>query len=295
MSRDATTTIRRDQIMERLMAHPFSFALGAALLLVQVAIYVTEISGVPFGRFFALNFAEMNLGGVLFPFTHYAPVSGSTFGAGFVPLDFVYSLVLFGLCGFAVLQCGPAVEGYYGTRRTVAVFLLVSLAHAAVAAAMPGGYAYSSLAFGMFLSVTSLLISMERRDEEGESQSDMRVMVVLGGLVVAAMGAGFLAHPSYKSLLPAVAVGPACAVTAFVVNRKLQMRRVRMRGEGKVGDLYFVDEVDLLTRTEVETRMDRLLAKIAATGMDSLTIEERRFLKHASQRLKRSPSEETRA
>ena len=120
---------------------------------------------------------------------------------------------------------------------------------------------------------------------------DARAMALLG----CAMGAGFLAHPSYKSLLPAVAVGPACAVTAFVVNRKLQMRRVRMRGEGKVGDLYFVDEVDLLTRTEVETRMDRLLAKIAATGMDSLTIEERRFLKHASQRLKRSPSEETRA
>jgi len=295
MSRDTSKTIRRDQIVERLLAHPFSFALGAALLLVQVAIYVTEISGVPFGRFFALNFAEMNLGGVLFPFTHYAPVSGNTFGAGFLPLDFLYSLVLFGLCGFSVLHCGPAVEGYYGTRRTVAVFLLVSLAHAAVAAALPGGFAFSSLAYAMFLSVTALLISMERRDEESESQADMRVLVVLGGLVVAAMGAGFLMHSSYKGLLAAVAVGPACAVTAFVVNRRLQMRRVRLRGEGKVGDLYFVDEVDLLTRLEVETRMDRLLGKIASTGMDSLSPEERRFLKHASQRLKRAPSEETRA
>lgn len=277
------------------MAHPFSFALGAALLLVQVAIYVTEISGVPFGRFFALHYHEMNLGGVLFPFTHYAPVSGSTFGAGFVPMDFVFSLALFGLCVFSVLHCGPAVEGYYGTRRTVAVFFLVSLAHAAVAAALPGGFAFSSLAFGMFLAVTSLLIAMERRDEESESRADMRMLVVLGGLVVAALGAGFLAHPSYKSLLAAVAVGPACAVTAFVINRRLQMRQVRLRGEGRVGDLYFVDEVDLLTRAEVETRMDRLLGKIAATGIDSLSPEERRFLKHASQRLKRSPSEETRA
>ncbi|MBX3475741.1 MAG: hypothetical protein KF754_15325 [Planctomycetes bacterium] len=293
---EATTTLRkRDEIVERLMAHPFSFALGAAVLLVQVAIYVTEISGVPFGRFFALHFSEMNVGGLLFAFTHYAPVSGNTFGAGFLPLDFLFSLLLFGVCGFSLLHCGPVVEGYYGTRRTVATFVLCTLAHAAVAAAIPGGWAYSSLGFAMFLAVTSLLVTMERRDEHSEAESDYRVLVVLGGLVIAAMGAGFLPHPSYHGLLAAAGVGPVCAVTAFVLNRRLQMRRVRMRGEGKVGDLYFVDEVDLLTRTEVETRMDKLLGKIAATGMDSLTIDERRFLKHASQRLKRSPSEETRA
>ncbi len=285
----------RDQVVERLLAHPFTLALGAALVFSQAAIYVAEISGVPFGRLFALDFSEMNLGGLLFPLTHYAPISGTTLGAGFLPLDFLFSLLLFGLCGFSVLHCGPAVEAYYGTRRTVATFILCTLAHATVAAAMPGGYAYSSLAYATFLAVTSLLINLEHRDEESEARADLRVMVVLGGLVIAAMGAAFLSHPAYDGLLAAACVGPVLAVTAFVVNRRLQMRRVRLRGEGKVGDLYFVDEVDLLTRHEVESRMDRLLGKIASTGMDSLTIEERRFLKHASQRLKRSPSEETRA
>lgn len=295
MVRESTRGPSREEVAGRLLAHPFSFSLGAALLLVQAAIYVTEISGVPFGRFFALNYDAMNLGGLLFPFTHYAPVSGPTFGAGFLPLDFVFSLVLFGLCGFSLLHCGPVVENYYGTRRTVATFILCTLSHAAVGAAVPGGFAFSSLAFAMFLAVTSLLVTMERRDEREEGRADTRVLVVMGGLVVAAMGAGFLGHASYKGLLAAVAAGPVCAVAAFVVNRHLQMRRVRLHGEGKVGDLYFVDEVDLLTRTEVETRMDRLLAKIAATGMDSLSSEERRFLKHASQRLKRTPSEESRA
>lgn len=295
MSRLISRVLKREQIVERLMAQPLSLALGAALVFAQAAILVAEICGVPFGRLFALDFAAMNVGGLLFPLSHYAPVSGSTIGAGFLPLDFVFSLVLFGLCGFAVLHCGPAVEAYYGTRRTLAMFIVCTLVHAVVAAALPGGFAWSSLCFATFLAATALLVNLESRNEVADAQADMRVAVVLGGLVVAALGAGFLRHDAYLGLLAGAGVGPVLAIAAFTVNRRLQMRRVRKQGEGRVGDLYFVDEVDLLTREEVDNRTDRLLGKIAATGIDSLTPEERRFLKQASGRMKRSPSEETRA
>jgi hypothetical protein len=87
-------------------------------------------------------------------------------------------------------------------------------------------------------------------------------------------------------------VGPAFALVGFVLNWKLQMRAVRMKGQGKVGNLYFVEEIDLLTRNEIEERMDRLLEKIAGQGMESLDPDEQRFLKHASRRLKASESEE---
>ena len=65
---------------------------------------------------------------------------------------------------------------------------------------------------------SSLLINLEHRDEESEARADLRVMVVLGGLVIAAMGAAFLSHPAYDGLLAAACVGPVLAVTAFGVT-----------------------------------------------------------------------------
>ena len=295
MSRLITRVLGRDQIVERLTAHPFSLALGASLVVAQAAVYVAEICGVPFGRMFALNLADPNLGGLLFPLTHYAPVSALEHPAGFLPLDFLYSLVLFGVCASAVLYCGPAVESYYGTRRTLAAFILCAAVHALAASALPGGFAWGSLAFATFVAATALMIGIERHDDAMEAQADTRVLIVLGGIVVAGVGAGFLGDTAYHGLLVAAGVGPVLAIVAFMVNRRLQMRRVRRRGQGRVGELYFVDESDLLTREEIEGRMDRLLGKIASTGMDSLSNEERRFLSAASRRLKRSPSEETRA
>lgn len=294
MSRLISKVLRRDQILERLTAHPLSLALGAALVFSQAAIYVAEICGVPFGRLFALSMGDLNIGGLLFPFSHYAPVSDVALGAGFRPLDFLYSLLLFSVCGFSVLNCGPVVESYLGTRRMLAAFIICSLVHALLASGMPGGYVFSTLCFATFLATTALLIGIEHREHIDETQSDVRVTVVLGGLVVAAVGAGFLRHPSYLGLLVAAGVGPALAISGYVLNRRLELRRVRRRGEGRVGDLYFVDEADLLTREEVQSRMDNLLGKIGSTGMESLTPEERRFLRNASQRLKRTPSEETR-
>ena len=142
------------------------------------------------------------------------------------------------------------------------------------------------------MSGTSLLVQLERRETRVETENDLRMLLLMAAVVLAAMTAGFLQHSSYDSLLAGVGVGPAFAVVGFVVNWKLQMREVRMRGEGKVGNLYFVEEIDLLTREEIEERMDRLLDKIANKGMDSLEPEENRFLKNASQRLKASESEE---
>lgn len=294
MSRLISRVLGRDQIVERLTAHPFTLSLAAAMVFAQAAVYVAEICGVPFGRMFALNPMDLSLGGVLFPFTHYAPVSGLD-GAGFRPLDFLFSLVLFGICLSAVLHCGPAVEAYYGTRRTPATFFLCTLLHAGVVATLPGGVAWSSLAFATFLAATAILVGLERHDEGAEARADVRVLIVLGGIAVAAVGTGFLGHRAHGGLLAAAACGPALAIGAFMVNRRLQMRGVRRRGEGRVGDLYFIDESDLLTREEIDSRMDKLLGKIATSGMDSLTSEERRFLKTASQRMKRSPSEHTQA
>lgn len=294
MSRLISRVLGRDQIVERLTAHPFTLSLAAALVFAQATVYVAEICGVPFGRLFALSFEELSIGGLLFPLTHYAPVSAADVASVFRPLDFLYSLVLFGVCIASVLYCGPAVESYYGSRRVLATFMLCSLVHALIAAALPGGFAWSSLAFATFLGATALLIGLERRDDAGDVRADTQVMIVLGGIVVAAVGAGFVLDASYNGLIAAAGVGPVLAICAFMVNRRLQMRRVRRRGEGRVGDLYFVDESDLLTRQEIGSRMDALLAKIGSTGMESLSPEERRFLRTASQRLKQSPSEESR-
>ncbi|MCA8937425.1 MAG: hypothetical protein KDB68_14600 [Planctomycetes bacterium] len=293
MSRLVSSILKRDQIVERLTAHPLSLALGAVIVFAQVAILVGEISGIPFGTWFSLDLNHFQVGGLLFPFSHYAPIAPDvTTGAGFSGLDFLASLTLFFVCGMSLLTCGPVVESYYGTRRTFLALVLCTVGHAAVASALPGKFAFSTLAFATFLIVTSLLVQLERRETRVETENDLRMLLLMAAVVLAAMTAGFLQHSSYDSLLAGVGVGPAFAVVGFVVNWKLQMREVRMRGEGKVGNLYFVEEIDLLTREEIEERMDRLLDKIANKGMDSLEPEENRFLKNASQRLKASESEE---
>jgi hypothetical protein len=284
---------KREQIVERLTSHPLSLALGAVIVFAQVAVLVGEISDIPFGTWMALNLHEFQVGGLLFPLTHYAPIAPEIgTGAGFSGLDFLASLTLFFICAMSLLTCGPAVESHYGTRKTFLALVLCTVGHAAVAAALPGKFAFSTLAFATFLLVTSLLVQLERRQSRVENENDLRMLLLMAALVLAAMTAGFLPHDSYDGLLAAVGVGPAFAVIGFVVNWKLQMREVRMRGEGKVGNLYFVEEIDLLTRDEIENRMDRLLEKIASQGIEALNPDEHRFLNNASARLKASESEE---
>lgn len=293
MSRLLSSALKRDQIVERLTAHPLSLALGAVIVFAQVAILVGEISGIPFGTWFSLDLRNFQVGGLLFPFSHYAPIAPDvTTGAGFSGLDFLASLTLFFVCALSLMTCGPVVERYYGTRKTFLALALCTVGHAAVASALPGKFAFSTLAFATFLIVTSLLVQLERRETRVETENDLRMLLLMAAVVLAAMTAGFLPHDSYDGLIAAVGVGPAFAVVGFVVNWKLQMRDVRMRGAGKVGNLYFVEEIDLLTREEIEERMDRLLDKIAGNGMDSLDPDENRFLRNASQRLKASESEE---
>jgi len=292
MSRLAASVLKRDQIVERMTAHPLMLSLGAVIVFAQAAVYVGEIVGAPFGRMLALDFSAFTPGGLFFALTHYAPVSEPEIGSGLIALDFLASVTLFAVCGLSLLSAGPVVEQYYGTRKTALAFVLCLAGHASVAAALPGKFAFSTLAFATFLIVTSLLVQLERRESRVETQNDFRMALLLSALVLAAMCAAFLQHPSYISLLAAVAVGPAFAVLGFVVNWKLQMRAVRLRGQGKVGNLYFVEEVDLLTRDEIESRMDRLLEKIAGGGMDALDPDEQRFLRSASRRLKASESEE---
>ncbi len=287
MSRLGASILKREQIVERLAAHPFTLSLGAVMVFAQAIIFVGEVAGIPFARWIALDLSAPQAGAMLFPFAHYAPVAPDMInGAGFSALDFIAGVTLFFVCGVTLLTCGPAVESYYGTRRVFAAFLLCSLGHALVAATMPAGVAFSTMAFATFLVVTSLLIQLERREAQMEQQNDLRMALLLAAVVLAAMAAGFVPHPSYDSLLTALGVGPALAVVGFVVNRKLQMRAVRLRGEGKVGSMYFVEEIDLLTRQEVERRMDLLLEKIAAQGINSLATDEHRFLKAASRRMK---------
>ncbi|MBZ0137554.1 MAG: hypothetical protein K8I27_14405 [Planctomycetes bacterium] len=287
MSRLANSVLKRDQIVERLTAHPLSLALGAVIVFAQVAIFVGEISNIPFALWFALDIQNFHVGGMLFPLSHYAPLAADiTTGAGFQGLDFLASLLLFAICALSLLTCGPVVESHYGTRRTFLAFVACTVGHAAVASALPGKFVYSTLAFATFLVVTSLLVQLERRETRVETQNDLRMLLLMASIVLAAMTSGFLEHPSYHGLLAAVAVGPTFAMVGFVVNWKLQMRQVRLRGEGKVGNLYFVEEIDLLTRDEIEERMNLLLDKIAAQGMENLDPDELRFLRNASARLK---------
>ncbi|MBK8208149.1 MAG: hypothetical protein IPK87_15340 [Planctomycetes bacterium] len=292
MSRLATSILKRDQMVERMAAHPLSLSLGAVIVFAQAAIYVCEIANIPFGTMLALNLSEPNPGGLLFAFTHYAPLAGDELGSGFSAMDFLVSVTLFLVCGLSLLSSGPAVEHYYGTRKTAAAFVLCMIGHASIAAALPYKYAFSTLSFATFLIVTSLLVQLERRETRVETQNDFRMALLFAAVVLATMSAAFREHGSYDSLLAAVAVGPAFAVVGFVLNWKLQMRAVRLKGQGKVGNLYFVEEIDLLTRNEIQDRMDRLLEKIATHGMDSLDAEDQRFLKSASRRLKPSETEE---
>ncbi|MBX3461160.1 MAG: hypothetical protein KF696_14540 [Planctomycetes bacterium] len=293
MSRLAASILKRDQIVERMAAHPLTLSLGAVMVFAQAAIYVCEIASFPFSSMLALNWANLNPGAIMFPFTHYAPLSPDELGVPFSPFDFLVSVTLFLVCGMSLLSSGPVVEQYYGTRKTAAAFFVCMVGHAAVASALPDKFAFSTLAFATFLIVTSLLVQLERRETRVETQNDFRMAVLMAALVLAAMGAAFLGK-SYVSLLAAVAVGPAFAVLGFVLNWKLQMRAVRLNGQGKVGNLYFVEEIDLLTRHEVEERMDRLLDKIAGGGMESLDPDEQRFLKSASRRLKHTESDQSR-
>jgi hypothetical protein len=293
MSRLVSSVLKREQIVERLTAHPLTLSLGAVMVFAQVAVMVGEISGVPFGSWLALNLHDFQVGGLLFPLTHYAPIAHDlTTGAGFQGLDFLASLTLFFVCALSLMTCGPVVESHYGTRRTFLALALCTLGHGAVASALPGKFAFSTLAFATFLIVTSLLVQLERRETRVENENDLRMLLLMASVVLAAMTAGFLPHPAYDGLLAAVGVGPVFAVVGFVVNWKLQMRQVRLKGEGKVGNLYFVEEIDLLTREEIEARMDRLLDKIGAQGLGALDADEHRFLRNASQRLKASESEE---
>jgi hypothetical protein len=292
MSRLAATVLKRDQVVERMTAYPLMLSLGAVIVFAQAAVYVGEVVGVPFGRMLALDFAAFNPGGLFFALSHYAPVSDPVLGGGFRALDFMASAALFLVCGLSMLTAGPSVERYYGTRRTALAFVVCMVGHASVASALPGKVAFSTLAFATFLIVTSLLVQLERREARVETRNDFRMALLLAALVLAAMTAAFLQHPSYISLLGAAAVGPVFAVLGFVLNWKWQMRAVRKRGQGKVGNLYFVEEVDLLTRDEVEERMDLLLEKIATEGMETLDPDEQRFLRSASRRLKASESEE---
>jgi hypothetical protein len=287
MSRLVTSILKRDQIVERMAAHPFTLALGAVLVFAQAAIYVCEIAGVPLSSWLALNMQAPQAGGLLFAFTHYAPVVG-----GFSAQDFLASVLLFGVCGVSLLVNGPVVEQYYGTRRTAAVFVLCLAGHALLASALPASAAFSTLAFAMFLAVTALLARLERRTQRAEQQNDARMGLLLASLVLVAMLSGFLGHELYGGLLAAASVGPVLALAVFLLNRRLQIRKVRLKGEGKVGNLYFVEEIDLLTRDEIQERTDRLLEKIAGQGIESLDSDEKRFLKSASRRMKASPSEE---
>jgi len=285
--------IKREQIVERLTAHPLSLSLGAVIVFAQVIVLVGEISNIPFAAWMALSWTDFHVGGLLFPLAHYAPIAtDAATGAGFQGLDFLASLTLFFICAMSLLTCGPVVEGHYGTRKTFLALVLCTIGHGAVASALPGKFAFSTLAFATFLIVTSLLVQLERRESRVETENDLRMLLLMAALVLAAMTAGFLPHDSYDGLLAAVAVGPAFALLGFVVNWKLQMREVRLKGEGKVGNLYFVEEIDLLTREEIESRMDHLLDKIGAQGIGSLDPDEQRFLNNASARLKASESEE---
>lgn len=292
MSRLATSVLRRDQIVERMAAHPFTLALGAVLVFAQAAIYVGEIAGLPVASWFALDLSNPQPGGLLFAFTHYAPISDSLTVGGFSAIDFLASVLLFAVCGLSLMLNGPVVEQYYGTRKMAGAFVLCLLTHAAVASALPHGIAWGTLAFATFLSVTALLAHLERRTAHAEVHNDISMLQLLAALVVAAMCAAFLSHVSYQGLLAAVAAGPALALIVFVLNRKLQLRHVRRLGQGKVGNLYFVEEIDLLTRDEIQERTDHLLEKIAGQGLESLDTDEQRFLKSASQRLRASESEE---
>lgn len=293
MTRLLTTVLKRDRFVQRITLHPFTLALASMIVFAQVGIYVAEIVGVPLGRGFAFSASNLGPGILLFPLSHYAPISASDPGLGFVPLDFMASVAIFLLCGAALLVAGPVVEGYYGTRKTVLLFLACCVGHALLCLVFPEPFAFGTMAFCTFLLGSTLLINFERRDVRSEPINDRCVLLLVLLLVVAGLCAGVLEHASYQGLLAAVAVGPTIAMAGFMINRKLELRAVRRRGRGSVGSLYFVEEIDLLTRDEIQERMDHLLQKISADGIESLDLDEKRFLSNASGRLKAAEPEKS--
>ncbi len=286
MNRWLSRIIPRETLLDRGALHPFTLMMLLLITISQVIIYVLEFSHFPMGRMLALDFSNPQIQQLFFVLTHYAPVSETVGGNGFEGLHFLASLLLFSACAFSLLTCGPLVEAYLGTRKTFACFLFTTAAHALMASALPQHVAFGMLGFATFLLTFAVLITFENRDDKQEAENDLRVALLLMCFALAALFAAFLGHASYHSLLPAVAVGPAAALAAFVANRRMQMRAVHRQGAGQVGKLYFVEEVDLLTKEEIQTRMDRLLEKISSGGIGSLSGDERRFLSKASGRLK---------
>lgn len=278
----------RENLMERGTQHPVTLCLGAMVVVAQVFIYVLEISGIPAARALSFEAARVHVPSAFFWLSHYAPVYGASpeFGAGFSPADFVAALMLWLLCSLALFSAGPIVESYLGMRRTLAAFLGCCTAHALLSMTLAPGVAFSTAAFATFALMVSILIHLEQRDLSRERDNDFRLALLVLLVAFAGVTAGFMPSDVYDSLLPAVGVGPILGVAAFVLHRKLQMREVEKKGQGNVGTLYFVDEFDLLTREEIQSRMDRLLAKISTGGMNSLAPDERRFLANASGRLK---------
>ncbi|MCC6573526.1 MAG: hypothetical protein IT462_07020 [Planctomycetes bacterium] len=297
MNRWLGRIIPRETLLDRGAQHPLTLMSLLLITIAQVVIYVLELSHIPVGRMLSLDLANPKFEQLFFVLTHYAPVSRGAAGMGFIAHDFVASLLLFSICAFSLLTCGPLVEAYLGTRKTFLCFLLATSGHALLASALPPMLmgpgepllkpaVFGSLAFCTFLITFSLLISLESREDKQDADNDLRVAMLMLSFALVGVFAGFLAHPAYDSLLPAVAVGPVAALAAFVSNRRMQMRSVTRQGAGQVGKLYFVEEVDLLTKEEIQSRMDRLLEKISSAGMDSLSGDEKRFLSKASGRLK---------
>lgn len=280
----------RDNMMERGTQHPVSLSLVLIIAVAQAIIYVAEFSGIPLAHMLSLDVSTLNIQSLFFFASHYAPIFGSSpeFGAGFSPLDFLASLVLWLLCSLALFTAGPMVESYLGTRKTLASLLACGAAHAALALALKPGMAFSTIAFASFLATVAVLIHLEQRDASKERDNDFRLALQVFMIAFAGVAAAFMPSDSYDGLLVGAGVGPVLGVAAFVFHRKQQLREVERRGEGHVGSMYFVDEFDLLTREEIQTRMDRLLAKISTAGMNSLAPDERRFLANASGRLKAS-------
>jgi membrane associated rhomboid family serine protease len=290
-----STLFARENLMERGTQHPVSLSLVLIMAVAQAIIYVAEISGIPLAHMLSFDAGSVEFSSLFFPVSHYAPVYGASteFGAGFSPLDFAAGLMLWLMCSLALFSAGPLVESYLGSRRTVAALLACSTAHVLLSLTLKPGVAFSTAAFATFVLMVSILIHLEQRDLSRERDNDFRLTLLVFLVAFAGVTAAFMPSDSYDSLLPAVGVGPILGIAAFVLHRKLQMREVEKKGQGNVGTLYFVDEFDLLTREEIQSRMDRLLAKISTGGMNSLAPDERRFLANASGRLKAAEPRQT--
>lgn len=275
-----------ETILQRAHAHPFVLALGAMLVLFHAVTLTGEIAGLPFGSWFSFNAHDLHAGAFLFPFCNFPPISSLDGVHRFSSLDFLASFVVFLLVGASLLKCGARMESHYSTKGLFVLFLLTSGVHALLAGALPSGVAFGTLAFAVFLVVSDLLVHLNDSRKSNEAEIDIRMSLLVAIVSVSAVAAGFLSDPSWGGHLVALASGGLVGVCAYVAQRRYQLRLVRKQGSGSVGGLYFVDETELLTRDEIQSRMDRLLDKIGAQGMESLTGDEQRFMKQASRRIK---------